>query len=110
MPRNLNDVFPFNQSVATDIPTCKIVMLRAIPEFNRQEAEHRRVRISIIIIICDTFTLVGFTFPPDFSAANVYLPSSSTHSLSNSYLTTRHENGLVMDPVLSVKGGSISML
>ncbi len=34
MPRSMNDVFPFNQSVVTDILTCKIIMLHAIPEFN----------------------------------------------------------------------------
>ncbi len=30
----MNDVFPLNQSVTTDIPTCKGIMLRAIPKFN----------------------------------------------------------------------------
>ncbi len=42
MPRSVDNVFPFNQSLTTDIPTYEIIMLRAIPEL--QEPQHRRVR------------------------------------------------------------------
>ncbi|KAK0217540.1 hypothetical protein EDD85DRAFT_369692 [Armillaria nabsnona] len=37
-------MFPFNQSLTTDIPICKIIVLHTIPEFNRQEPQHKRVR------------------------------------------------------------------
>ncbi len=36
MPRSLTDTFTVNESVATDIPMCKIITSRAISDFDKQ--------------------------------------------------------------------------